>query len=373
MDKDAIGCKTCFLPSDFPGITFDREGICNDCRAANSRRSGGNVDGGLGLEALRALGGQLREDSRRRNSGYDCIIGASGGLDSTYVIYLARQVMDVHPLVVKYSNGFGHPLAEQNLRSACDRLGVDLVVVPPIPLERQYLYHAIKALRHLGIFFSSCFSCHFTIAAVVYKYAAKHNIEFMLTSTNPFESHLSMTSHGFMLRQLSSAFWQARLRNKVAFALGELRAQVTLLRLKHSFDGLSTRWLKNAIRLHPVAPASIQKVNLSQYVPWDLKAIEALLRTKLGWQSPRNTEGPYMRFDCHVLNLVDYSFLKTAGISEHGLLTNFMVQNGIVDKEAAREDFKFFSDASRYVTEANEVLEQLGIERLEKPPAIEKV
>ena len=108
-------------------------------------------------------------------------------------------------------------------------------------------------------------------------------------------------------------------------------------------------------------------------MPWDLKGIESLLRTRLGWQSPRNTEGPYMRFDCHVLNLIDYSFLKTAGISEHGLLTNFMVQDGIVDKEAAREDFEFFSDASRYVTEANEVLEQLGIEKLEKPPAIENV
>ena len=309
------------------------------------------------------MGAQIRDAAPSRAT-YDAIIGASGGLDSTYVIYLAKQVMGLNPLVVKYRNGFGHPLADQNLTSACAALGVDLVMVPPNPLERQYLYHSIKALRNLGIFFSSCFSCHFTIAAVAYRLAAEHNIGFMLTSTNPYENQLSVTSHGFMLRQLWSAFLRAKLGSKLRFAIGELQAQLALARLKLSFDGLSLRWLKDVTHLHPATPPTIRKVNVSRYVPWDIKAIEELLRRELGWQSPRDGAVPYMRFDCHVLNLIDYTFLKTAGVSEHGILTNYLVQDGVVSKEAARQTFDHFSDARPYIEGANQVLAELGIEPL---------
>ena len=102
----------------------------------------------------------------------------------------------------------------------------------------------------------------------------------------------------------------------------------------------------------------------AEYVPWDIKAIEELLRRELGWQSPRDGAVPYMRFDCHVLNLIDYTFLKTAGVSEHGILTNYLVQDGVVSKEAAQPTFDHFSDAGPYIEGANQVLAELGIEPL---------
>jgi hypothetical protein len=365
MDKSKLGCKNCFLPGDFPGVVLDEEGVCNQCRVARDTQSEAQSDKGPDFSSLRALGGQLREEARQRASAYDAIIGASGGLDSTYVIYLAKEVMGLNPLVVKYSNGFGHPLADQNLRNACDMLDVDLAMVPPIELERAYLYHAIKALRNLGVFFSSCFSCHFTIAAVVYKLALEHDIGFMLTSTNPYENQLSATIHPYMLRQLWSAFWKAGLKNKVRFAVGEMQAQIALARLKLSFDRLSLRWLKDIPRLHPATPPTLQKIDLSQYVSWDIKAIELLLRKELGWRSPRDGGIPYMRFDCHVLSLIDYSFLKTIGISEHGILTNYLVQNGVFSKQDAQETFDYFGKAAPYIETANEVLSELGIMPIE--------
>ncbi len=367
MIKDQVGCKACFLPHSFTGISFDEDGVCNFCHLARDERAEHAASAVLDLDSLRVLGARIREESHQTASSYDAIIGASGGIDSTYVIYLAKRQMGLNPLVVKYRNGFGHPLADQNLTVACDRLGVDLVIVPPIAAERQYLYHSIKALRNLGVFFSSCFSCHFTIAAVAYRLAQEHSIRFMLTSTNPYENQLSVTSHGFMLRQLWSAFRKAEMKSKLRFVIGEVKAQAALARLKFSFDGLSLRWLKNLTRLHPVTLSSLQKVNVSHYVPWDIKAIETLLRSELGWQSPRDGEVPYMRFDCHVINLVDYTFLRTAGVSEHGILTNYLVQNGVVSKEAAKETFDHFSDVGPLVDAANEVLAELGVEPLRCP------
>jgi len=296
-------CKTCFLTDDFPGIRIDEDGICNDCKQSKASVAEASSIAPLGIEALKELGNQIHSVASKK-SKYDCIIGASGGLDSTYVIYLAIKEMGLNPLVVKYRNGFGHPLADENITGACEKLGVDLVIVEPIALERQYLYLAIKALRNLDVFFSSCFSCHFTIAAIVYKLAKQHNIDFMLTSTNPFESQLSVTSHGFMLRQLWKAFWKTDFISKLKFIMTEIQAQITLARLKLSFDGLSLRWLKNVRRLHPVTPENIKKVNISRYVPWDIRAIENQLREALNWHSPRESEVPYMRFDCHVLNLI---------------------------------------------------------------------
>lgn len=324
---------------------------------------------GLGARVASAelmqVADKIREERIHNGGQYDCIIGASGGLDSTYVIYVARHILGLNPLVVKYDNGFGHMLANQNLTAACRKLGVDLRIVPPIARERQYLQHSIQALRKLGVFFSTCFSCHYTIKAVVYKFARENNISYMLVSTNPFEERLSQSSHGFMVRQLATHLVRVHPLRIFGFLWHEILAQMSLALLKLEYDGLSLAWLRNLVRLHPETPSDIKKVDISQFIPWDLPAIEQVIRDKLEWASPRDTVVPYMRFDCLVLNLIDYSFRKTAGVSEHGILCNYAIQNGIVTKEEAADDLAYFNDEKRLLREANKVLAELGIEPLD--------
>jgi hypothetical protein len=189
----------------------------------------------------------------------------------------------------------------------------------------------------------------------------------MLVSSNPLEDTVSRTSHRFMASKLVSHFLRATALRKVRFAYHETLAMLHLARLKLVYDGLSLRWLRNVFRLHPLPPRDIQKINVSRYIPWDLRQIERVLRRELDWASPRKTSMPYMRFDCHVMNLIDYSFAKTTGVSEHGILLNYSVQDGTITRDEGASDFAYYNDGDRMVAEANKVLEHMGIEQLPPP------
>ena len=81
-------CNTCFTTENFPGIVIDEDGICNLCRQYKPDINDIPSIKELGIDALTEIGAQIHK-SASSGADYDAIIGASGGLDSTYVIYLA--------------------------------------------------------------------------------------------------------------------------------------------------------------------------------------------------------------------------------------------------------------------------------------------
>src|SRR5690606_19116278 len=73
----------------------------------------------------------ILERIRRAGRGkpHDCVVGISGGRDSTYTLYLAKKVWGLRPLAVHFNDGFGNPVAGQNMRRATARLGVKLITI----------------------------------------------------------------------------------------------------------------------------------------------------------------------------------------------------------------------------------------------------
>ena len=117
--------------------------------------------------------------------------------------------------------------------------------------------------------------------------------------------------------------------------------------IKYSFDKFSFRFLKNMLKLHPVKPDSITKINVSDYVAWDWKKIEHTLRDELGWQTPRHTKVPYLRFDCHYSSMIDRSFKNLTGLTEHAMLLNWFAQAGLVSKSDIEDDIQYMNDERR--------------------------
>jgi len=116
-------CARCVMDRSDPDIRFDQDGVCNHCH-----------DTSRALEALRVPDDVL--DARRnrvldqirthgKNREYDCLIGVSGGVDSSYVAYLAK-LHELRPLVVHFDNGWNSELAVQNIQSIMDHLGFEL-------------------------------------------------------------------------------------------------------------------------------------------------------------------------------------------------------------------------------------------------------
>ncbi len=105
------------------GIEFDPRGVCNHCRRYDQLLSSRVTAGEAGRRALATI----VEDMKRAGQGrdYDCIIGVSGGVDSTYVAYLVRELR-LRALAIHFDNGWNSELAVKNIEQVLKKLQIDL-------------------------------------------------------------------------------------------------------------------------------------------------------------------------------------------------------------------------------------------------------
>jgi N-acetyl sugar amidotransferase len=106
-----------------PAITFDATGVCSHCRRYDKLCSSRVAAGEGGRRILETIVEQIKRAGRSRE--YDCIIGVSGGVDSTYVAYLVRE-MGLRALAVHFDNGWNSELAVKNIEHVLKKLGIDL-------------------------------------------------------------------------------------------------------------------------------------------------------------------------------------------------------------------------------------------------------
>ena len=106
-----------------PDITFDEKGICNYYYDYKKAESESVFTGEAGSKKLHVLAEQIKKDGQGKP--YDCLIGLSGGVDSTYVALLVKQ-LGLRPLAVHLDNGWNSELAVMNVENIVTKLGFDL-------------------------------------------------------------------------------------------------------------------------------------------------------------------------------------------------------------------------------------------------------
>jgi N-acetyl sugar amidotransferase len=106
-----------------PLISFDGDGICGYCRAYDERAARFALEPGVARERLDQLAERIRKRGRGRE--YDCVIGVSGGVDSTYTALVVRD-LGLRPLAVHLDNGWDSIVAVENIGKALHALGIDL-------------------------------------------------------------------------------------------------------------------------------------------------------------------------------------------------------------------------------------------------------
>ena len=117
-------CTCCVMDTSDPDITFDENGVCQRCNEFKERILPNWNYGNGHKEELN----KLIEDIKRKgkNNKYDCILGLSGGLDSTYMLHLAVKEWGLRPFVFHIDAGWNLPVAESNIKKVTDKLGVEL-------------------------------------------------------------------------------------------------------------------------------------------------------------------------------------------------------------------------------------------------------
>lgn len=112
-------CTRCILDDHIPNITFDADGACNYCKLHDLwERTHLEAD----LERL------LDKVKQERKGKYDCVVGVSGGCDSSYLLYLAKE-WALEPLAVHWNNGWNTDTAAKNIETMTRKLNVDLYEV----------------------------------------------------------------------------------------------------------------------------------------------------------------------------------------------------------------------------------------------------
>jgi N-acetyl sugar amidotransferase len=116
-------CKRCLMDTSDPWITFDDDGVCNHCQEYDAYiAQAGDAD--QRKAKLEALVDHLKRQGKGKP--YDCIMGLSGGVDSSYLAWLAVKKLGLRPLVVHVDAGWNSELAVNNIQNIVQRLGLDL-------------------------------------------------------------------------------------------------------------------------------------------------------------------------------------------------------------------------------------------------------
>jgi hypothetical protein len=164
-------CARCIITSDVPRSGLEQSDTCFYCGLHDSLDAQYPI-GPESLAALSSFAERIKRDARSNGSKYDCILGVSGGTDSSFLAHLLVE-LGVKPLAVHFDNTWNSPTATGNIYAVLDKLGVDLETYVVDNAEYDDIYRAfmlagvkdIEAPTDIGFM------------GVLYRAAEKHGIK----------------------------------------------------------------------------------------------------------------------------------------------------------------------------------------------------
>lgn len=205
-------CTRCIMDTSDPEIEFDAAGVCNHCRAYDRTVAREVVRGEAGMSRLMSHAEEIRKAGKGKR--YDCVLGLSGGIDSSFVAYLARKKMGLRPLAIHMDNGWNSEVAVRNIENIVKALDLDLHTEV---LDWEEFRRLQLAFLRAGTPDSEIPTDH-AIVATLYRQAEKRGVQWIIDGTNLVtELMLPATwSHGHgdwrYIRHLNDHFGGAPLR-----------------------------------------------------------------------------------------------------------------------------------------------------------------
>lgn len=170
-------CAKTIMDTSDRQISFDADGVSNHYREYFEQDRYYVFRGEEGTERLQEMARRISH--QRGGRKYDCILGLSGGVDSTYLCLLAKQ-LGLRPLVVHFDNGWNSELAVSNIENTVRRLGFDLYTYVCDWMEFRELQRSYFAASVVDI---EVLTDH-AFMATLYQQALKHRIKYVLGGMN---------------------------------------------------------------------------------------------------------------------------------------------------------------------------------------------
>ncbi len=119
-------CNRCLCDTSISSIYFDSNGICNFC-LSHDRMASDYQNTETNKIKLQSIVEKIQTKAKSKN--YDCIVGVSGGTDSSFLLYYAKDVLKLRPLAVHFDNGWNSDQAVTNIKKITEKLQIDLETI----------------------------------------------------------------------------------------------------------------------------------------------------------------------------------------------------------------------------------------------------
>jgi len=252
-------CTSCVMDTTDPNIVFDQDGVCQSCKTyyktiEPSWNYGKNKEAELSLvlEKIKKAG---------KNKAYDCLLGLSGGLDSSYLLHMAIKEWGLRPLVFHVDAGWNTDIAKDNINKMINKLGIDLKIKTMNWQEMKALQIAFfkSGVAHLDIPQDNAF------VGVLDDFAKKNNIKYVLNGGN--------IASEVIVNPLSWCYWGTDSKQNK-----DIVKQFSPIKIKdYKFTNIFQRKI--------IMPYfyGVKVVKPLNYIPYVKKEVEKFLNTEYGY------------------------------------------------------------------------------------------
>lgn len=299
--NERIQCEKCVMDRSAKEITFDEFGVCNFCHQAQGE-----------LDALKGIGIHSIIDPiilEGKGKKYDCLIGLSGGVDSSYTLHRAIQY-GLRPLCFSVDNGYNDPKADENILRLVEGLKVPFYRYT-IDLEKFKKLQA--AFMRAGLPNIEIPTDHI-LMATTYEMAAKYGIKYVLSGGNVATESIMPPSWGYTARDL------VHIKNVYRRMMSEkLTGLPTCSLLKWNYY----RWVKG-----------IKMVYLLDYMEYNRNFAVKILADNYGYQEygEKHCESVFTQW------FQNFYLFEKFGIEKRKAHLSSMINSGQMTKREALEE-----------------------------------
>jgi N-acetyl sugar amidotransferase len=267
-------CTNCVMDTSDSMITFDEKGICDHCQGFYSTILPNWHTDERGRDALSRIIEKIRKEGEGKD--FDCIIGVSGGIDSSYLTYVSREEYGLRPLVFHVDAGWNSQVAVNNIEKLVDNLGLDLYteVIDWEEIKDLQLAYIKSGVPHIDVPQDHAFF------ATMYNFASKYRVKYILTGAN-YSTECVRNPIEWMYYQSDST------------QLKDIHKRFGTVPLKR-YPLTSILWHKVYLRY----VRGIQVVKPLNYVPYMKEEAMQLLVDRFGWQryAQKHFESRFTKF-----------------------------------------------------------------------------
>ncbi|CAL2082867.1 N-acetyl sugar amidotransferase [Tenacibaculum sp. 190524A05c] len=178
MERDYQMCTNCVMDTTDSKIVFDENGVCDHCNTFYTDILPKWHTDERGHKELEGIISKIKKEGEGKD--FDCLMGMSGGIDSSYLLYVMVKKYGLRPLVFHVDAGWNSQIAVNNIERLVDGLGLDLYteVINWEEIKDLQLAFFKSGVPHVDVPQDHAFF------ATMYKFASKHKIKYILTGGN---------------------------------------------------------------------------------------------------------------------------------------------------------------------------------------------